>query len=88
MRTADLVIEIRLGLHARPASDFVACARRFTSDVYVRNATKSDRLFDAKSPMHLLAANLAYGDVLHIETEGPDEREAIEALVEVVRSAS
>lgn len=88
MRTADLAIENRLGLHARPASDFVACARRFESEIYVSNATKRDRLFDAKSPMHLLAANLAYGDVLHIEAEGPDEREAVEALVEVVRSAS
>lgn len=87
MLVADVVIEGTMGMHARPASDFIACARRFQSDVYVKNATADGHLVDGKSLMQLLNADLRYRDVMHIEVEGPDEREALDALTAVASRA-
>lgn len=87
MLVADIVIKNLIGMHARPASDFIACARRFQSDVYVRNATRGGRLVDGKSLMQLLSADLRYQDVMHIEVEGSDECEAYEALMDLASNA-
>lgn len=83
MLVAYIVIKNLIGMHARPASDFIACARGFQSDVYVRNATRGGQLVDGKNLMQLLNADLRYRDVMRIEVEGPDEREALAALVDM-----
>lgn len=83
MLVADIVIKNLIGMHARPASDFIVCARGFQSDVYVRNATRGGQLVDGKNLMQLLNADLRYRDVMRIEVERPDEREALTALVDM-----
>lgn len=49
----------------------------------MRNATRGGQLVDGKNLMQLLNADPRYRDVMRIEVEGPDEREALAALVDM-----
>lgn len=69
------------GLHARPATDFCKTATKFKSSVVV---VKDDEEFDAKSILMLLCAGAEQGDEIEIRADGEDEREAVEALVQVL----
>lgn len=72
------------GLHARPASDFCKTAGKFKSRILI---VKDGEEFEAKSILMVLCAGAAYGDEIEIRADGEDEKEAIEALVEVLNSA-
>lgn len=67
----------RLGLHARPAAEFVRAARSYRSRVtLVKNGTQ----FSASSILEVLSANLDCGSLFTIIAEGPDAGEAVERL--------
>lgn len=72
------------GLHARPAVRFVAAARGFASDVFLRNVTRRKAFVDAKRPFDVLSSEVWQGDTIEIEAEGPDEAAAVERLVAIV----
>ena len=74
------------GLHARPASTFVAEAKKFKSKVTIKNVDKDVPPTNAKSIMMLLAAGLGTGTVVEIACDGEDEQEALDALVALVDS--
>ncbi|MBN2182027.1 MAG: HPr family phosphocarrier protein [Sedimentisphaerales bacterium] len=69
------------GLHMRPAMKFVDIANRFESDIIVSNA---DTTADGKSIMQISILAATCGSKLKIRAEGPDAREAVEALRELV----
>jgi phosphocarrier protein HPr len=79
--TANVTIVNRLGLHARPAMCFVDLASTFDSSVIVRRA---DQEVDGKSIMHMMMLAATKGTSLEIVTEGPDARQACEALRQLV----
>jgi phosphotransferase system HPr (HPr) family protein len=70
-----------LGLHARAAAKFVGVAARFQSQIRV---TRGQRTMDGKSILGLLLLAAARGSELTITAEGPDEADAIAALVSLV----
>jgi phosphocarrier protein len=70
-----------LGLHARAAARFVGLAGRFRSQIRV---TRGQRTMDGKSILGLLLLAAARGTELTITAEGPDENEAIDALVTLI----
>lgn len=75
------------GLHARPASEFVAKAKQFSSRISIRNtATEASMPVNAKSIIHLLTLGLAQGSVAELSADGEDEAAAIEALAQLVSS--
>ena len=76
-RTAK--IQHRLGLHARPAADFVRLANTFTSEIRVR---KGRRVVNGKSIMGLLTLAAAAGSRVTVEASGSDAAEAARALAE------
>jgi len=81
------LIQNRTGLHARPASEFVACAAKFKSSITIRNAIdEEDDAVDAKSIMLLLSIGLGQGDEVVITAKGDDENEAVCALVTLIES--
>lgn len=84
MRTRRCRVLVAGGLHARPASRFVAAARSFKSDIFLRNVSRDIDFVDAKRPFDVLSAEVWEGDVIELESEGPDEAEAIERLVAIV----
>jgi phosphocarrier protein HPr len=83
MIDAEVIIVNRLGLHARAAAKFVHLASRFTARVTVG---KDGTRVDGKSILGLLTLAAAKGTKLHVTAAGDDERQAAEALAELVRS--
>ena len=77
MQEVSATVVNTLGLHARAAARFVALASRFRSQVKV---TRGSRTTDGKSILGLLLLAAARGAVLIISADGPDEREALDAL--------
>ncbi|MBI2884636.1 MAG: HPr family phosphocarrier protein [Candidatus Omnitrophica bacterium] len=76
-----LTITHSQGLHARPAALFVKAAGRFASTVTVRKGRKS---VDGKSIMGLLTLAAGPGSRIALIADGPDAREALEALSRLV----
>jgi phosphotransferase system HPr (HPr) family protein len=77
----QVVISNGTGLHARPASLFVAEATRFQSNVFVEFNGKR---VNAKSILGLLTLGITKGKTITIVTEGSDEEEALNALSKLV----
>jgi len=70
-----------LGLHARAAAKFVACSSRFESSMTVRKGGKE---VDGKSIMSIMMLAASIGSVLEIQVEGPDEQEAMDAILTLI----
>jgi len=71
----------KMGLHARPAMQFVDLANKFTSNVRV---CKDKQCVNAKSIMELLLLAAGEGTKLTIRADGPDADEAVDALKKLV----
>lgn len=85
MKSEKVKIQYRIGLHARPAALFVQTAGKFLSDITIE---KEDRIVNAKSIMGIMALGVAQGEEVEIVARGEDEKEAIEALVELLNQKS
>ncbi len=83
MQRAEAVVANRLGLHARPSAKLSAVASKFASEVWL---SKGSRRINAKSIMGVMMLAAARGSTLVVEAEGPDEREAVAALQELIGS--
>ena len=79
----EMEVEIKNadGLHMRPAMQFVDVASKFTCDIEVTNKETS---VDAKSIMQMTMLAATYGTKLKVRASGPDAKEAIDALRELV----
>jgi phosphocarrier protein len=77
----ELAIRNRLGLHARAAARFVHTAGRFRSRV---TAGRDGRVMDGKSILGILLLAASQGTEIELVAEGPDEVEAMDALVALV----
>lgn len=78
----EIQITNELGLHARPAAEFVRRANAFRSEIWLVTATGR---FSALSLIDVMRANLNCGAVAILEATGPDAAEAVERLAQVVR---
>ena len=74
-REVEIVNE--LGLHARPAAEFVRCVLGFHLDVTIRNG---EERFAASSILEVLSANLDCGTRIVLEAVGPDEEAVLDRL--------
>ena len=75
------------GLHARPASDFIAMASAFKSDITIRHlGSEDDEPVNAKSIVHLLLLGIIQGDQVEISAEGTDEIDAVDKLIALIES--
>jgi phosphotransferase system HPr (HPr) family protein len=74
------------GFHMRPMKDFVELARRFQCAVTV---SRDGRSVDGKSIFELMGSMLVpEGSELLVEASGPDAREALAALVELIEKSN
>lgn len=83
MLKVETTIVNKLGLHARPSAKVTQLASRFKCEVWM---TKGARRINAKSIMGVMMLAAAKGAVVTIETDGPDEQEASQALCELIAS--
>ncbi len=81
----DRTIKIsnKLGLHARPAMQFVDLANPFRSNIRV---WKGDQCVDGKSIMHMMMLAAGEGTGLKLEAEGDDAAGALDALERLVNA--
>jgi phosphocarrier protein HPr len=82
MQTCSIPILNALGLHARAAAKFVHTAGAFEAHIRV---ARGEREVDGKSIMGLLLLAAAQGSAIRISADGPDERDAIDALCALVQ---
>jgi phosphocarrier protein len=77
----EVKIVNELGLHARPAAEFVRAAHVFRSQIWI---IKGEQRFSAKSIIEVLTADLNCGNTAIIEAEGSDSESAIARLAKLV----
>jgi phosphocarrier protein len=73
----------KLGLHLRAAALLVKTASAFKSDVRIR---KGDVEVDAKSIMGVLGLEGSVGSELLVKAGGPDQEEALAAVVGLIEA--
>lgn len=81
MPTREFTVTNKLGIHARPAAQFVKTASRFSCEIQVE---KDDEQADGKSIMGLMMLAAGHGSVLTITADGEDAEEALKALGELI----
>ncbi len=75
----SVVIKNRLGLHARPAADFVKTATSYTSDI---SLGRDGAWVNGKSIMGVMTLAAECGSTVTVRAEGSDAAAAVEALAE------
>ena len=81
MISAPVTVINKLGLHARAATRLVNCASGFEAEV---NVVRGTRVVNAKSIMGVLTLAASKGTDLAIEAHGPDEKDAVAAVVALI----
>jgi len=78
---AELLIRNQLGLHARACALFVKTAAKFHAEILV---SRDDLEVNGKSIMGVMMLAAEEGSTIRVKALGPDEREAVLALEELV----
>lgn len=81
MQKQDTLIINKLGLHARASAKLTQLASGFKSEVML---SRNNRRVNAKSIMGVMMLAAAKGTTINIETSGPDEVEAMQALQNLI----
>ena len=71
----------KLGLHARASAKLTQVAGRFQANVWVG---RNGRRVNAKSIMGVMMLAAAMGSKVTVETDGPDEAEAMAAVTQLI----
>ena len=83
MAVKEFTIKNRLGIHARPAAKLSKIANEFESTIRVM---KDGLEVNGKSIMGIMMLAAAEGNVIQVEAEGPDEKDAIRALGDLIEN--
>ena len=83
MYSKEITVVNATGLHARPASEFITLASTFKSKVTLQRIGE-EKKYNGKSMVILMTLALAQGESAILSAEGEDEKEAVEALAELV----
>jgi phosphocarrier protein HPr len=84
MPACQITIINKLGLHARAAAKFVGVAGRFPCQIRVGRSAES--MVDGKSIMAVMMLAAGKGTEIHLSTEGDDEQQALDGLVELINN--
>ena len=83
MYSRNVTVNNQVGLHARPATFFIQKANTFESSVWVE---KEERKVNAKSLLGVLSLGIVQGTSITVLANGPDEKEAVDGLIELIES--
>lgn len=83
MYMKEAVVNNQVGLHARPATFFIQKANEYKSSIWVE---KDERRVNAKSLLGVLSLGIVKGTAINLIADGADEKEAVDALVELIAS--
>ena len=79
----QVLVKNKLGLHARPAMQFVDLANQYASDIRVLKGGEEPAEADGKSVMQMIILAAVEGTPLSIEASGDDADEAVRKLAEL-----
>ena len=74
MRSIDIVISNKLGLHARAAAKLTQLASTFSSEIYI---TRDTQRVNAKSIMGVMMLAAGLGVTVRVDAEGDDAEQAL-----------
>ncbi len=83
MVSEKIIIRLKTGLHARPASRLTALCKEFKSTVVLSCGEKQAA---GNSIIKLLSLGLKYGSEVRITTEGEDETLAMQAVLDFIKT--
>jgi len=81
MQKTQVKVTNVLGIHARPSAKIAQLAAKFSCNVWL---AVPGRRADARSIVGVMSLAAAVGSTITIETSGPDEEEAIDALTDLI----
>ena len=81
MISRDIEIINKLGLHARASAKLTQLAAKYQSEVWM---SRNQKRVNAKSIMGVMMLAAGKGTTVLLETDGPDEQEAMDALVQLI----
>lgn len=81
MVKTEITISNKLGLHARASAKLTKLASSYDCEVFM---SKGDRRINAKSIMGVMMLAAGLGSVVELETDGPQEQQALDALVALI----
>lgn len=84
-----VTVSHEVGLHARPAREVVDTASGFDATVTVgrvadEDHAEHDESASAASLLELTALGVETGEAVRVRAEGPDERDAVDAVADAV----
>ena len=82
MIKSSISISNKLGLHARASAKLTKLAGTFKADIHL---SRNNRRVNAKSIMGVMMLAAGQGVQIEIETDGPREQDAMDALLALVR---
>ena len=77
----DTTISNKLGLHARASAKLTKLAGSYPCEVWM---SRGERRVNAKSIMGVMMLAAGIGSVVTVETDGPQEQEAMDALLALI----
>ena len=83
MVSGKLKVTVAMGLHLRPAGILCKQATQYESRIQLIAGSNTA---NAKSVLSVLGACIKTGDELEFICEGPDEEEALRAMIQIVKS--
>jgi len=81
MLKTTATISNKLGLHARASAKLTKLAGQYTCEVWM---SRGGRRINAKSIMGVMMLAAGMGSQVEIETDGPDEQAAMQALLALI----
>ena len=81
MPTREITIINKLGLHARASAKLTKLAGSYPCEVWM---SRGERRVNAKSIMGVMMLAAGIGSVVTVETDGPQEQEAMDALLALI----
>ncbi|MHB1590866.1 MAG: HPr family phosphocarrier protein [Sulfuricella sp.] len=81
MLQQDIEIVNKLGMHARASAKLTQMAGQFKSEIWI---ACNGRRVNAKSIMGVMMLAANKGSIIHIEIDGADESEAMQALAALI----
>ena len=81
MIRTNITISNKLGLHARASAKLTKLAGSFPCEVWM---SRGERRVNAKSIMGVMMLAAGIGSTVVLETDGPQEQEAMEALLALI----
>lgn len=83
MQQHEALIINKLGLHARASAKLTQLASSFKSEVML---SRNNRRINAKSIMGVMMLAASKGTTIRIETEGDDEADAMQSILNLINS--